>query len=116
VINADAVSISQIFSNLISNSIKFMKENGEKRISVSSEPYESGYLFTVEDTGIGMSSSFQQKVFNLFSREEYVKTEGDGMGLTYVEKIVSRHNGKVWCESEQGKGSKFYVYLPTNRD
>jgi len=109
---ADAVSISQIFSNILSNAIKFMSDKETKKISISSKPYEHGNVFIVEDTGIGMSESFRLKVFNLFSREEFVKTEGDGMGMAYVHRIVARHNGKIWCESEQGVGTKFYIYLP----
>lgn len=63
--------------------------------------------------GLGIAPGLYDKVFEAFHKLEPDKSEGEGLGLTIVRRIVERHNGQVWFESEQGKGSNFYISLPT---
>lgn len=107
------VPLTQIFQNLIGNALKYSKENESPRIIIKSEVMEHCYLFSVADNGIGISEEFHEKVFEIFqrlhSRNEY---EGTGMGLAIVKKILENLGGKIWLESEEGKGSTFYFTIP----
>jgi signal transduction histidine kinase len=100
-----------LFQNLISNSIKYRKEEIPK-INISAIKESNQYLFTVKDNGIGMSPDHLKKIFTIFQRlhtkEEY---EGTGIGLAIAQKIVHQHSGEIWVESEQGKGSTFYFTI-----
>lgn len=107
------VPLTQIFQNLIGNALKYSKDNERPRIMIKSEVMEHCYLFSVADNGIGISEEFHEKVFEIFqrlhSRNEY---EGTGMGLAIVKKILENLGGKIWLESEEGKGSTFYFTIP----
>ena len=102
----------QLFQNLISNSIKY---HGEKNpeIHISADNVDDEYIFAVKDNGIGIDQNHLERIFTIFkrlhTREEY---EGTGIGLAIVKKIVQKHRGKIWAESEQGKGTTFYFTLP----
>ncbi len=108
----DPSQISQLFQNLISNAIKF---HGEKppKIHISSEQSDNERIFTVSDNGIGIDPEHQKQIFSIFkrlhTREEY---DGTGIGLSICKKIVERHGGRIWVESELGKGSTFYFTIP----
>lgn len=110
-IYGDYVLINQLFQNLIENAIKFRKAiNPEIIISGKKQGHE--YLFSVTDNGIGMKKEFTNKIFDIFqrlnSREEY---SGTGIGLAICKKIVERHGGEIYVESEAGKGSTFYFTI-----
>ena len=102
----------QLFQNLISNAIKYKGEETPK-IHISSLRERDQYIVTVKDKGIGMSPEHMKHIFTIFKRlhsqEEY---EGTGIGLSIAQKIVQRHHGKIWAESELGKGSTFYFTIP----
>jgi signal transduction histidine kinase len=66
----------------------------------------------VEDNGIGIDRQYQEKIFDIFRQLEPSRSSGEGLGLTIVRKSVERHNGKIWMNSEPGKGTKFFVSLP----
>jgi signal transduction histidine kinase len=110
--------LNQVFSNLLNNALKYLdpQRSGEIKITAKETNTDNGkqryVVYCVEDNGIGISREYHKKIFELFSRLNPDDTEGEGLGLTIVNKIISRHHGKVWVESEPGKGSKFFVSLP----
>jgi PAS domain S-box-containing protein len=110
---ADKVQIKQLLTNLISNAIKF-HDSKPPRIEVSAVTYGDEFVFTVKDNGIGIDQRHGDKLFKMFSRlhtrDEY---PGTGIGLAIAKKIVERHGGKIWFESEVGKGTAFYFTIPT---
>jgi PAS domain S-box-containing protein len=112
----DYVLIDQLFQNLIANAIKFRSsENPEITISVTSRNNE--YLFSVKDNGIGIQEEYSDKIFVIFQRlHSKEKYAGTGIGLAICKKIVERHGGKIWVESEIGKGSTFYFTIKQSVD
>ena len=68
-------------------------------------------IYCVEDNGVGIEKEHQKKIFEIFHRLNPGDTQGEGLGLTIVNKIVTRHNGSIWVESEPGKGSRFFISL-----
>ncbi|NQY74936.1 MAG: GHKL domain-containing protein [Candidatus Margulisbacteria bacterium] len=109
---ADNELMSQVFQNLIANGIKFQKEN-EPRIHISCEKKDNEAKFSVTDNGIGMDIKYLDKIFVVFQRlngkQEF---QGTGLGLSICKKIVEKNDGKIWVESELGKGSTFYFTVP----
>lgn len=105
---ADRLKLQQILLNLLSNAIKFTPENGE--VSIAVRRNEGDTLFSVSDTGIGIPEERQEDIFNPFtqvdasSKREY---GGTGLGLALVRQFVEMHGGKIWLESEEGKGTTF---------
>jgi PAS domain S-box-containing protein len=111
---ADKIQLAQVFQNLVANAIKFHGEKAPK-IHISAEKKASEWVFSVQDDGIGIDPQYSEKIFEVFKRlhkrEEY---PGTGIGLAVCKKIVDRHGGHIWVESEPGKGSTFYFTLPIN--
>ncbi len=112
-IKADRDEITRLFTNLISNAVKYNKEKGSIDIQINkSDKY---LVTTVSDSGIGMKPEEKQKLFSEFFRakNEFTKNvSGTGLGLTIVKRIVESYSGKIEVESEFGKGTKFKVYFP----
>ena len=112
VIIADESQMIQLLQNLISNAIKFRSEESP-RINVSGDVKADKWIFSVSDNGIGIDSKNFDRIFIIFQRlhkkEEY---SGTGIGLAVCKKIIQRHRGKIWVESELGKGSTFYFSIP----
>ncbi len=114
-IEADRVKFKQILYNLLSNAIKFTPENG--KIILEAGIVDDMLQVSVSDTGIGMKSEDQEKVFKEFWQADSSfarKYEGTGLGLALTKRIVEMHGGKIWFESQYGKGSIFYFALPVN--
>jgi signal transduction histidine kinase len=113
VVWGDSVQLSLVFQNLVSNALKFQREGHTPRVHVSVEKDEEEWLFSVEDNGIGISERHQKRLFQVFSRlhtpQEY---PGLGVGLATCKKVVDRHGGRIWVESEPGVGSTFYFSIP----
>lgn len=105
----------QIFQNLISNALKYQKENVSPVIQIKYTETETDRQFMVTDNGIGIDPEYFDRIFILFQRlhrkEEF---SGTGMGLTITKKIVENLGGKIWVESAEGKGSTFYFTIPKN--
>jgi light-regulated signal transduction histidine kinase (bacteriophytochrome) len=113
VVKADPVQLGMVFQNLIGNAIKFRKDNEPPRVEVAAEKMGKLWRFSIQDNGIGIDSSFYTRIFEIFQRlHTREKYPGTGVGLAVVKKIVERHGGKIWVESELGKGSTFYFTLP----
>ncbi|MBK9026019.1 MAG: response regulator [Saprospiraceae bacterium] len=115
-VNGDATRLRQILINLIGNAIKFT-ENGLVTTSVKSEQVgeKLNLHFCVSDTGIGIEQSNIDKIFESFEQaysDTSRKFGGTGLGLSISKKLVELHNGKIWVESEKGKGSQFHFIIP----
>ncbi len=111
-VNADKNLISRVLTNLISNALKFTSEGG--KISVEMESREDRVYVAVQDTGAGMPPDMCKKIFNKFEQVKGSrgKRRGTGLGLTITKYIVESHGGKIWAESEEGKGSRFEFWIP----
>ncbi|MGA2675724.1 MAG: MEDS domain-containing protein [Methanobacterium sp.] len=111
-VNADKTQMMQVFQNLVANAIKFQGSNPPK-IHISAHKDEKEWKFAVTDNGIGIDPEYQKQIFEVFkrlhTREEY---PGSGIGLSVSQKIIRRHGGNIWVESELGKGSTFYFTIP----
>ncbi|MFD2519997.1 ATP-binding protein [Emticicia soli] len=123
IIKANALQINQLFSNLISNSLKFSTESPHisisskivkgKEINAQANPEQKFAYLIFQDNGIGFPDEFKEKIFNLFQRlhgkSEY---SGTGIGLSIVKKIVEQHRGYISAESKAGEGATFNIWLP----
>jgi len=111
----DERKIKQVLVNLLSNSVKFTPEGGQ--IKVEAKLGDNAVIVSVTDTGIGIAKEDQEAIFEEFrqaSGNYAQKREGTGLGLTLTRRFVELHGGKIWVESEVGKGSTFTVTLPMN--
>jgi PAS domain S-box-containing protein len=108
---ADTSQLMQVFQNLISNAIKFLGEN-VPHIHVSAQDKGREWVFSVRDNGIGIEKQYAERVFIIFqrlhTRQEY---PGTGIGLAVCKKIVERHGGRIWFDSEPGRGSTFFFTI-----
>lgn len=111
-VRADRSQLTRVFQNLVGNAVKYRRPNQVPEIRVSASVAGDWATFKVEDNGIGIDPEFRQKVFVIFQRlhgrEEY---EGTGIGLAICKRIIDRHGGRIWLESEPGEGCRFYFTL-----
>jgi PAS domain S-box-containing protein len=108
-LQADRYRIQQLFQNIIGNAVNYIEEE-VGFVEVASEEFEDYYVFSIKDNGVGIAKEHHQKIFNTF--QSYTKSEhSTGLGLAIVKKVVDAYNGKIWVESELGKGSIFFVKL-----
>ncbi|MGZ7109513.1 MAG: ATP-binding protein [Methanobacterium sp.] len=119
ILEGDALQLERVFQNLISNSIKFRKSDESLKIHISSYNSEDGkeYVFSVQDNGIGMEEQYFERIFTIFQRLHTIgEYNGTGIGLSIVKRIIERHGGCIWFESELGVGSTFYFTIPIGGD
>jgi PAS domain S-box-containing protein len=104
--------LEQLFQNLVGNAIRY-RSSSPPDIRISAVPHDDGWLFSVEDNGIGIDPQYKEQVFDLFKRLHSVgQYPGTGMGLAICKRIVERAGGRIWVESELGLGSTFFFTLP----
>ena len=110
---ADQNQMLQVFQNLITNAIKFHGQNPPK-INISVQKDEKEFIFSLSDNGIGIDPKHQKQIFEVFKRLHHNREEypGSGIGLSITQKIINHHGGRIWVESEPGKGSTFYFTIP----
>jgi signal transduction histidine kinase len=110
----DADKITQVLNNLINNAVKFT-DNGGVTVLSSYDSFKKEIVVHVKDTGIGVKQKEQSQLFREFQQSEedsFRKTGGSGLGLAICKQIIEEHKGKIWIESEYGKGSDFIFTLP----
>ena len=119
----DPTALEQVFANLIGNAVLYLDPERPGLIEVGCTENEDGdgaarnrrfRTYHVKDNGIGIPSDAIDKVFQVFQRLHPKHADGEGLGLTIVQRIVERHDGEVWVESREGEGSTFFVRLPVN--
>lgn len=101
-----------VFQNLIDNSIKYRNQSNPI-IEISASEEDNNWVFLVSDNGLGFDNKYSDKIFEIFQRL-HTDYEGTGIGLATVKKIIETHGGKIWVDSNEGIGSKFYFSLPKN--
>ena len=129
-IQANALQMSQLFGNLISNALKFAKQDQPCVITIQTEIINGAdpaacnlpdvnkdyYHIIVADNGIGFNTEYAEKIFNIFQRLHGKKDyEGTGIGLAICKKIVQNHNGSIYAESREGSGARFHILLPKDQ-
>jgi light-regulated signal transduction histidine kinase (bacteriophytochrome) len=115
-VRADSTQLLQAFQNLIGNAVRFGPSNSPK-VHVSAQPNSNEWIFSVEDNGIGIESKYFDRIFIIYQQlSKKNPFQGTGIGLAIVKKIVERHRGRVWVESEVGVGSRFYFTIPHGLD
>jgi PAS domain S-box-containing protein len=108
---ADPIQIARVFQNLLANSLRF-RSSSAPVVAIGSEARERDALVFVRDNGIGIAAAHHETVFRVFERAHAEVREGSGMGLAICRRIVERHGGRIWVESEPGQGATFYFTLP----
>ena len=124
--SGDPTAIEQVFANLIGNALNYLDRDRPGRIEVFAVGADEGaaldlVIFAVRDNGLGIPDAYKEKIFTAFQRFHGDVAKGEGIGLALVRRVVDRHGGKVWFESEHGRGTTFFVALPamevpTDRD
>jgi signal transduction histidine kinase len=114
IVNADRDCLHDIFINLLSNAFKFTSDGGQ--ILITANRKDNYILNEIRDTGIGIPKGHMEKIFEEFYQVETGKDGGTGLGLAIAKRMVEEHGGKIWGESQMGKGSTFYFTLPISME
>jgi PAS domain S-box-containing protein len=112
---ADRTSMEQIMGNVLGNAVKYLDPDRPGQIEVTAKNNHSDIIFRIQDNGQGIDEKDMHKVFAPFRRAGKQDTQGEGMGLAYVQTLVRRHGGRIWCESELGKGTTMTFTISQQR-
>ncbi len=112
---SDENLVNRVLGNLMDNALKYLKPDESGKIVVKGYESNSRSIYCVEDNGVGIKKEHIDKIFEIFNRLNPETSEGEGLGLSVVKKILERLEGSVWVESEYGIGSKFYFSLPNTK-
>ncbi|UCB48890.1 MAG: HAMP domain-containing histidine kinase, partial [Deltaproteobacteria bacterium] len=111
---ADRIALSRVFRNLLDNALKYGGK-GLLEIKIGYEENGRDHVFSVSDDGVGIEAGEEEKIFDVFQRNETSKgTDGSGLGLAIVKEIAKRHGGQVWTDNQREKGSAFYISISKN--
>ncbi len=116
-VTADRGKLKRVLDNLVSNAVKYGRPGGQ--VNFSAEEYEGGLVLQVTDNGKGISTQALHHVFDSFFRADAARTSsvpGSGLGLAICRSIVDSHHGKIWLTSEEGEGTRAFVYLPLQKE
>ena len=112
-VNMDETHLCQLFQNLVGNAIKYRDTGHAPAIYVSSRREDAQWIFSVRDNGIGIKAEYLERIFGLFERlHPRSQYSGAGVGLAICQRIVQRYGGRIWAESQPGKGSTFFFTVP----
>jgi signal transduction histidine kinase len=111
-IAADKLAMEQIMGNLLDNALKYLDPGRDGQIAVTAEQNGEEIVFHISDNGRGIAQDDMHKVFEIFRRAGKQDVPGEGMGLAYVKTLVRKQGGRIWCESELGKGTTFSFTVP----
>jgi len=111
-VKCDGAQMVQVFQNLLGNAIKF-RDHQRPRIHVGVKRQPSEWVFSVQDNGIGIDPQFASRIFEIFQRlHDRDQYPGSGIGLAITKKIVERHGGRIWIESQLKQGATFFFTIP----
>jgi signal transduction histidine kinase len=111
-VRGDASQLTHVFQNLVSNALKYRRENVPPEIRITSRPDGDEWIVTVQDNGIGFEQQYAERIFGLFKRLHKDEYPGTGLGLAICRRIVERYGGRIWAEGVPGEGSSFHFALP----
>jgi signal transduction histidine kinase len=109
---ADLTSIEQIMGNILTNAVQYLDPQRPGQIDITATETSGETIFQIRDNGYGIAEDDMHKVFEPFRRAGLQKVAGEGMGLAYVQTMVRRHGGRIWCQSKLGEGTTFNFSLP----
>ncbi|MEQ8423125.1 MAG: ATP-binding protein, partial [Cyclobacteriaceae bacterium] len=111
-IRGDVSMMRLVWNNLLSNALKYSRNTTKTKIEIGSYAEKGNTVFYVKDNGVGFDMAYSDKLFKVFSRlHKETEFEGTGVGLALVHRIISKHDGKIWVESQVNKGATFMFYL-----
>ena len=115
VVHVDVIRMIEVAQNLIENAIKYMGDQPEPQITIGVRSENNEQIFFIRDNGMGIAPEYHERVFNIFEKLN-PQSDGTGIGLALVKRIIETHGGRIWVESEgEGKGTSFCFTLPTKK-
>jgi signal transduction histidine kinase len=112
IVRGETVQMTHVFQNIISNALKYRREDVRCEIHISAEEDGDDWIISVRDNGIGFEQQYSERIFGLFKRLHKEEYPGTGLGLAICKRIVERYGGRIWAEGVPGKGAAFYFSLP----